>query len=473
MKKSIVVIGAGISGLSAAYRLNKLKTQGGIDLEITVAEKSTSPGGTIHTEYTGGFVVEGGPDCYFAEKPYAGMLIKELGIADRVIGTNSKNQGTSVLWHGKLYKLPEGVVLMIPTKFTPFVTSSLFSLAGKIRMGMDLLIPKRTDGVDESLAEFTIRRLGREALDRIAEPLVAGVHAGDPDTMSVRSSFPRFVDMEQKYGSLIRGMISARRAMQRRRTAGSGAMFMTMKNGLQDLINTLQQQSSQVQFKTGVEAQSIMRTHRSGEPAYVVTLSSGEQLKADGVILAVPAYVSAGLIASLSGDLGMLLHSIPYVSTATVSLAYRKDSFGTALKGFGFVVPKKENRRIMAATWTSSKFSYRAPDDAVLIRLFVGGAAHGDMVFLPDREITDMVKSELNDILGVSAEPLLVRIYRWNRAMPQYTIGHESRVKTIEQMITGLGNIQLCGSAYHGIGISDCINSGNTAAQSVLKGLFG
>ena len=472
MKKSIVIIGGGITGLSAAYRLSKLKAQGGAEIDITVVEKSGFLGGTIHTEYTNGFVIEGGPDCFFAEKPYAGMLVKELGISDRLIGTNNKNQGTYVLWHKKLHKLPEGVVLMIPTKFTPFATSSLFSFSGKLRMGMELFVPKRTDGVDESLAEFTLRRLGREALDRIAEPLVAGVHAGDPDTMSVRSSFPRFVDMEQKYGSLIRGMLNARRAMQQRTPAGTRSMFMTTKAGLKDLIDTLRQQSSGVNFKTGVGAQSIQRISTGRDESYTVTLSNSEQLQADGIILAVPAYVSAGLVSSMGKDLPDLLLSIPYVSTATVSLAYKKDAFGHVLKGFGFVVPRKENRHIMAATWSSSKFSYRSPDDSVLLRFFVGGAANQDMVFKSDDEIAGLVRAELKDIMGVTAEPLFVRIYRWDRAMPQYTIGHGPRVKTIEQLTAGLGNIQLCGSAYHGIGISDCVNSGNTAAQSVLKGLF-
>ncbi len=472
MKKSIVIIGGGISGLSAAYRLNKIKTQGSIDLDITVVEKSASLGGTIRTEYDNGFIVEAGPDCFFAEKPYAGMLVKELGISDHLIGTNNKNQGTYVLWHKKLHKLPEGVVLMIPTKFTPFVTSSLFSLYGKIRMGMELFIPKRTDGIDESLSEFTIRRLGREALDRIAEPLVAGVHAGDPDTMSVRSSFPRFVNMEQQYGSLIRGMLNARRTMQKYAATGPRSMFMTMRNGLQDLIDTLRQQSNGVYFKTRVGAQSIQRTFNDRVESYTITLSNSEQLHADGIILAVPAYVSAGLVSSMANDLSDLLLTIPYVSTATVSLAYKKDTFGHELKGFGFVVPKKEGRRIMAATWTSSKFSYRSPDDAILLRFFVGGAEHKDMFSKSDDEIARIVKAEIMDIMGVTAEPLFIRIYRWDRAMPQYTIGHESRVRTIEQLTAGLGNIHLCGSAYHGIGISDCINSGNTAAQSVLKGLF-
>ena len=468
MKRSIVIIGAGISGLSAAYRLNKLRTQAGIELDITVIEKADYLGGTIRTEYRGGFVIEAGPDCFFTEKPYAGILVNEMGISDRLIGTNNKNQGTYVLWHNKLHKLPEGVVLMIPTRFTPFATSTLFSLPGKIRMGMELFIPKRSDGIDESLSEFTVRRFGREALDRIAEPLVAGVHAGDPETMSVKSSFPRFVDMEQKYGSLIRGMINARRAKKKHIPVKNLSMFMTMKKGLKEIVDTLRQQSRGVNFKTCVRAATI---EHSGN-AYRVILSDGGRIGADGIIIATPAYAAANIISSMSKDLSDLLLSIPYVSTATVSLAYNKRGFTHPLKGFGFVVPRKEKRHIMAATWTSSKFSYRSPEDTVLIRCFLGGAANQDMVFKHDKEIIGLVRSDLKDIMGISVEPVLALVYRWDRAMPQYTIGHEPRVKTIEQMTAGLGNIQLCGSAYHGIGISDCINSGNTAAQNVLKAIY-
>ncbi len=468
MKASVVIIGAGISGLSAAYRLDKLSTQAGIGLDITVVEKETQPGGTIHTEYIDGFVVETGPDCFFAEKPYAGMLVDELGMSDRLIGTNGRNQGTYVLWHNRLHRLPEGVVLMIPTRFAPFVTSTLFSLPGKIRMGMELFVPRRTDGIDESLSEFTLRRFGREALDRIAEPLVAGVHAGDPDTMSVRSSFPRFVTMEQKYGSLIRGMLNARRMMRKGSPSTPASMFMTMKGGLQEIIDALQRQSPGVSFRTGVQALAVEKS----EGTYGVRLSDGGRISADGIVIAVPAYSAAGMLSPVSGELSDLLTSIPYVSTATVSLAYEKRGFGHPLKGFGFVVPRKENRHIMAATWTSSKFEYRAGDGAVLIRCFVGGAAHQDMVSRSDEEILDLVRRDIDDIMGVSPSPVMVRIKRWIKAMPQYTIGHEPRVKTIEQLAEGLGNVCLAGSAYHGIGISDCINSGNTAAQSVLKRLL-
>ncbi|MGC8684554.1 MAG: protoporphyrinogen oxidase [bacterium] len=472
MKRSVVIIGAGISGLTAAYRLNRIKVQSGIDLNITVVEKSDYIGGTIRTEHVNGFVIEAGPDCFFVEKPYAGMLVKELGLSDRLIGTNNENQGTFVLWNNKLHRLPEGVILMIPTKFMPFVTSSLFSFFGKIRMGMELFVPRRTDGVDESLSEFTIRRFGKEALDRIAEPLVAGVHAGDPDTMSVKSSFPRFVDMEQKYGSLIRGMIKARAAMRATTGGHSNSMFMTMKDGLKELTDALKKNSPDVDFKMGVKALSIQRKKNNDEPPYYITLSNGELLVADGIILATPAYVSAELVSPINKDLSELLLSIPYVSTATISLAYKKENFNHRLKGFGFVVPKKENRHIMAATWTSSKFSYRAPDDAVLIRCFIGGAWNQKIVFESDETIIDIIKTELGEIMGISSEPIFTRIYRWEKAMPQYTIGHGSRIKTIEQLLGGIGNIQVCGSAYNGIGISDCINSGNLAAQNLLKGLL-
>ncbi len=397
------------------------------------------------------------------------MLVKELGISGRLIGTNNKNQGTYVLWRKKLHKLPEGVVLMIPTRFTPFATSTLFSLSGKIRMGMELFIPKRADGVDESLSEFTVRRFGKEALDRIAEPLVAGVHAGDPETMSVRSSFPRFVDMEQKYGSLIKGMLNARRLMNKSTSARPVSMFMTMKRGLQEIIDAMQRQSDGVNFKTGMQALAVEMHDNS----YKIMLPDNQYINADGIVIAVPAYAAADIISSMSEELSGLLLSIPYVSTATVSLAYKKQGFGHHLKGFGFVVPKKENRHIMAATWTSSKFEYRVTDNAVLIRCFVGGAANQDMVTQTDDVILNLVKQDINDIMGIKSDPIVVRIKRWIKAMPQYTIGHELRAKRIEQLTAGLGNIQLCGSAYHGIGISDCINSGNTAAQNVLKNLLG
>ncbi len=468
MKASVVVIGAGIAGLSAAYRLGRLGAQAGVGLDITVIEREARPGGTIRTDRIDGFVVETGPDCFFAEKPYATMLVRELGMSERLIGTNDRNTGTYVLWDGRLHRLPEGVVLMIPTRFTPFVTSTLFSLPGKLRMGMELFVQRRTDGIDESLAEFTIRRFGREALERIAEPLVAGVHAGDPDTMSVKSSFPRFVAMEQKYGSLIRGMIAARRAP---RLAGAGvpaSMFMTMRDGLQEIVDELQRQSPGVSFRTGVSAIAVER--RDG--ASVVKLSDGGHIEADGIVVAVPAYAAASILSPLSGELSDLLMSIPYVSTATVSLAYKKEGFGHPLKGFGFVVPRKENRHIMATTWTSSKFDNRTADDAVLLRCFVGGAAHQDLVSRSNDEIRDLVQRDLGAIMGVRSSPVMVRIKRWMKAMPQYTIGHEPRVRSIEQLTEGLGNICLAGSAYHGIGISDCINSGNTAAQSVLGKLL-
>ncbi len=478
MKRSVVVIGAGIAGLTAAYRLNKLVKSAGIAVDVTVLEKEGRLGGTIQTEYADGFVIEAGPDCFFAEKPHAGMLVNELGMADRLIGTNDENQGTYVLWHGRLHKLPEGVILMIPTKFTPFATSTLFSIPGKIRMGMEMFVPRRADGVDESLAEFTVRRFGREALDRIAEPLIAGVHAGDPGTMSVKSSFPRFVDMEARYGSLIKGMIKARSAMRRQVAGKVGkgtTMFMTMKNGLKELIDAIVRQSGGVSFRTGTGVKSVERAVNDGvdgTSAFRVVLSNGEDVKADGVIIAVPAYAAAGMVSPLSGELSQLLMSIPYVSTATVSLAYDKKDVRMPLKGFGVVIPAKEKRNIMAATWTSSKFAHRAPEGAVLLRCFVGGAKNQDMVFKTDDEILGLIRADLGDIMGIAAGPKLARIYRWERAMPQYTIGHESRLKAIEQLVADAGNLHICGSAYRGIGISDSINSGNVAAQQALKHLL-
>ncbi len=469
MKKNIVIIGAGISGLASAYRLSKYEESTGAGLDIVIVEKGNRIGGTILTERTNEFVIEGGPDCFYTEKPDALKLVKELGISDRLIGTNNNNQGTFVLWKDRLHKLPEGVILMIPTRFTSFATSSLFSLKGKFRMGMELFVPGRKDGIDESLSEFTIRRFGKEALDRLAEPLVAGIHAGEPDTMSVRSSFPRFIEMEKRYRSLILGMLKARKMMKKHSRSESISMFMTMRTGLKEIIDKLYEQMKGVTIQTGVYAQAI-ETDNHGN--YGVTLSDGKTMQADAVIIAAPAYAAGLLLRNLHKELSELLISIPYVSTATVSLAYSRDDFNHPLNGFGFVVPRKEKRNIMAGTWTSSKFSYRAPANTVLIRCFVGGAGNDGIVFKPDHELLKLIQTDLKDIMGIEAKPLLTRIYRWDKAMPQYTIGHEEKVKSIEQYTSNLKRIYLSGSAYHGIGISDCIKSGYKASEDAFKDLF-
>lgn len=470
--KRVVIIGGGIAGLAAAY---SLREHSGASFEIRIIERKDRLGGNIRTEREGGFLIEGGPDCFLSEKPWAMELCKRVGLGDELLPTNEQNKKTFVLSRGKLHVLPEGVILMVPTKILPLATSSLISIPGKIRMALELFVPKRTAKGDESLGDFVRRRLGREALEKIAEPLVAGVHAGDPETMSVRASFPKFVQLEEDYGSLIKGMIKRMELLKSAHKPAANpvapkkkiTMFITLKNGLGTLIDTLEEKvsaSKETSITTGVNVSGV---ERKGD-GYEVVLEGGEKIHADAVVIAAPAYAAASLVKGFDGALSEKLLTIPYVSTATVSIAFRKKDIKHSLNGFGFVVPKVEKRKIMAATWTSVKFSYRAPDDSVLIRCFVGGSKDTSLLGANDEEMVKTVRQELKDIMGIDAEPVLSRVFRWMNSMPQYTIGHEDRIAWIDERVAGYPGFYLVGSAYHGIGISDSIRYGEIVAKKVL-----
>ena len=478
--KRVVIIGAGIGGLSAALNLEQKAVLKGKALEIVLLERKERIGGNIRSERVDGFLIEGGPDCFLSEKPWTMELCKKLGLADKLLPTNDSNKRTYVLSGGRLHELPEGVILMVPTKVMPFLRSSLISPSGKIRMGLEFFIPKKKSGEDESLGDFVTWRLGREALDKIAEPLIAGIHGGDPATMSVRASFPKFVQMEEQYGSLIRGMLQKMRKMQSNRkpaaSEGGGkegggkprvTMFMTLKDGLFEMVEKLVERLEMTTIKTGV---SVSRVDRL-DSGYEVIIEGGETVPCDSVVVATPAYAAAGIVNELDRELSAMLNTIPYVSTATVSLGFKKSDIKMALDGFGFVIPRSEKKRIMAASWVSVKFSHRAPDDSVLIRCFVGGAKNEEMVFLSDEKIAQVVMEDLKDIMGIEAEPLFKRIFRWHKAMPQYTIGHEERVAALEERADKYPGLYLSGSAYHGVGISDCIRMGEETAAKVLDHL--
>ena len=472
--KRVVIIGGGIAGLAAAWSLREHRSNE--PFEIVLIERNDRFGGNIRTERSNGFLIEGGPDCFISEKPWAMELIKRLGLIDKLLPTNDKNRKTFVLSGGKLHVLPEGVILMIPTKILPLATSSLISWPGKIRMAMELFIPKKKDSSDESLGEFVRRRLGKEALDKIAEPLVAGVHAGDPETMSVRASFPKFVQLEEESGSLIKGMVRKMASMRKAKKPAAGApggqkpritMFMTLRDGLSELIETLTTRLSKMD-RTSLRAGAPVNSIEKKDGRYSVTLEGGEKIDADALVVAAPAWAASNLLNGVDPALCEKLRTIPYVSTATVSIAFRKKEVKHPLNGFGFVVPKVEKRRIMAATWTSVKFSHRAPDDSVLIRCFVGGSKNAELVDLDDAGMVTMVREELRDIMGIDAEPVLTRVFRWRKSMPQYTIGHDERVKWIDERVGESRGLYLTGSAYHGIGISDSIRYGEVVAKKII-----
>ena len=471
--KQIAIIGGGISGLSTAYYLNKFLKAKNIDAQIHIFEKETNLGGSITTLSKNGFIIEGGPDCFISDKPWALKLCRELGLETEVVGTNEENKKTFILVKKKLIEMPEGLMLMIPTKIKPFIKTPLISLMGKIRMGMDLFIPARKSGSDESLGSFVRRRLGQEALDKIAEPLVAGIHAGDPERMSVKNTFPRFLEMEQKYGSLIKGMLAkmteAKKFTKKPETNGpKTTLFMTLKGGLAEIIDALKLNlidNTKIMIKNN--AQVVNKIINGDKISYEINTDVFTLKDIDTVVLTPPAYVASELIKNFDNELSSVLANFPYVSAATVSVGFKRKDIKHPLQGFGFVVPKSERRKIMATTWTSSKFPHRCNKDYVLLRGFLGGAANKKMAELEEKEMIETVLSEWKDIMGISAEPVIQKAYRWKKGMPQYVIGHENTVANIENLLSKHPGLIINGNYLRGVGISDCIHNSELTAQRI------
>lgn len=458
---NVAIVGGGIAGLSAAHALMTSNPS----LDIVLIEAQSRLGGKILTEVVDGFVIEGGPDSFISYKPWAVELCHKVGLSGRLMGTNREQTQTYILHQGRLVQLPEGLLLLAPTRLIPFLRSPLFSPMGKLRMGLDLIIPKKNDTRDESLAGFSRRRLGQEAVERLAGPLLAGIYAGDPERLSLAATFPELAELEQKYGGLIRGMMARRRETARMAAQSSYTMFMTLTGGLKDLVEALTLQLAPVRLLTGVRAINLAQKEGSG---YDLALEDGKILSAEAVVLATPAFAAAELLQGLDEVLAKQLHAIPYVSTATVSLAYRRVGFPHPLNGFGFVVAGRRPQQIMACTWTSTKFPHRAPSDHVLLRCFVGGAGREEEAFLPEQVLVQMVRKDLQSALGITEEPVLAKVYRWLQANPQYEVGHLERVDSIEERLRPYSGLFLAGAAYRGVGIPDCIRSGTQAAQGVL-----
>jgi oxygen-dependent protoporphyrinogen oxidase len=463
----VVIIGGGITGLAAAYHLQKKAPE----VKYTLLERAPVLGGKIVTQRSDGFLVEGGPDCFLTRKPWALNLCRELGLQNDLIGTNEERRKVYVLSRGRLHPLPEGVMLIVPTRFLPFATSRLISIPGKLRMGMDLFIPRRRESGDETLASFVRRRLGQEALEKIAEPLLSGIHVSDPERLSLQSSFPRLMDVEHKYGSLIRGMLAARRMVENSNNGSRPKlpMFMTLRGGMQQLVDALADKLDSEVVHTGSHAVSL-HSLNAGGPPYEVRTQEGAALRADAVVLTAPSDVSGRLLKTLDPDLAEDLMGIRYVSTAVVSLGYRPQAGLSPLNGFGFIIPKTEGRRITACTWSSTKFDHRAPQDHHLLRCFVGGPGREEMVDLDDEGLLQVIRDELADIMGLQAEPDLVRIFRWRKVNPQYDLGHIERVEQMRSRAQARGGLFLAGSSYDGVGVPDCVRQAEQAVEGALAG---
>ena len=471
----IVIIGGGIAGLSAAYYAQKQFPK----LKITLLESDSRWGGKITTDraaFDGGqFIIEGGPDTFLATKPWGIALCKELGLSERLHGTNPDQRNTYVLNNGRLRPLPNGLAMMIPSDIPSILRSGLLNWFGKARMGLDFLLPPHPANGDESLGAFISRRLGRAAYENLIEPLMSGIYAGDGNQLSLASTFPYLRDLELNHGSLARGAIEMRKKMSanEQKIQGSRSAFLTPTTGLAEiveaLVNYLQANNVDLHLNTRV----TRVTHHSSvlseveRSLFYVELETGSSLESDSVILATPAPVSGALLASFDSKLANVLQSIPYASTATISFAYHQSDLPRPLDGYGYVIPRREGRKALACTWTSTKFPHRAPEGYALIRVFVGRA--GQDIPWDENELLELAKEELNLTLGITAEPILSRVFLWENAMPQYNLGHPEKLAQIETALEKYPGLTLAGNGYRGIGIPDCIHSGELAVNKILS----
>jgi oxygen-dependent protoporphyrinogen oxidase len=488
--KHVVIIGGGISGLAAAHRLLERNHESGKQIAVTVFEAGSRLGGTVQTRERDGFLLESGPDSFISEKPAALALIKRLGLESHLIETNQHHRRSFIVREGRLRPVPEGFHLLAPSRLWPFVKSDIFSWSGKARMALDLLLPRRElngNDVEESLAEFVRRRLGSEALERMAQPMVGGIYTADPERLSLQATMPRFLEMEREHRSLIRALRkqNSRRVSEDNQSETSGArysLFLSFDRGMQVLTDTLEERissfgsqiptgadSGQTSIRVNTAVDSITLEYGDGEqlPKWKLTTSGNETLFADAICLALPAYVSSRLLSIVDPQLTAVLAEISYASSATINLGFQRDDIPHPLDGFGFVVPFIEKRSLIACTFSSVKFARRAPQGHALLRAFVGGALQPELLELNEGELLAHVLRDLRDLLGIDRAPLFAEITKWERSMPQYHVGHLERVKRIEARLASLPGLVLAGNAYSGLGIPDCIRSGEAAAEQI------
>lgn len=455
--RQVVIVGGGIAGLSAAYDLAKA------GIPHILIEKRPRLGGVIQTESWEGCVTECGPDSFLSQKPAAMELIEELGLGDQVIGSNDATRVTYILRHGKLVRLPEGTTMFIPTQVGPMLKSPIVSWPTKIRMGLEYFRGPATHP-DRSVADFVTDHFGRETLDYLAEPLLSGVYGGDPEKLSMQSVMPRFVEIERTQGSLAKTMIASNAARKSQPGAAKAPLFRTLKGGLQVLTDKLAafanvRQATATAILQQEQGFTVKLAHEAGAEA---------ALEATDVIVACPAYAASDLLGTIDATLARALEQIPYTSSAIVSLIFDNAAFDGQRAGFGFLVPKVERNKLMAATFVGTKFPNRTPPDKLTLRCFFGGAGHEDVLNESDETLVGWAREELRRILNLTTPPIHTSIWRWPKAMAQYTIGHSERLKEIEERTAAIPGLYLAGNAYTGIGIPDCIRMGREAARKII-----
>jgi len=461
----IAIIGGGISGLAAAFALEELRLNTGALVEYVLYESSPRLGGVLRTEHIDRCVVEAGPDSFLTEKTWATDLCRAVGLSDQLIGSNDSDRKTYILVRGRLIPMPDGLMFMVPTKIVPTVLSPLFSWRTKLRIARELFHP-RNYGPDESVSSFVERHYGSEMVDRLADPLLSGIYGGEASSLSLRAVLPRFREMEESHGSLGRAMLAARKKMSHAPPKPVQPLFTSLKNGMQKLTEAVVSRLSPTSILTSAAVQDIQPEAKG----WVV--SAG--MKADyfdGVIIALPAPAAAQVLHVASPGLSAELAAIRYSSSITVGLGYGREVRQLLPPGFGLLVPRSEGKKLLAATFVHNKFPYRVPEDRALLRCFVAGRDAEDVRQLADDQIIEIVRNELQQILGLRAEPVFVRVYRWKSAMAQYSVGHLDRLDRIERLRLQLPGLALAGNAYRGIGVPDCIRSGRDAATQLAKTL--
>jgi len=471
-RKHIIVVGGGIAGLAAAFHIQRFAEAHDLPISLQVLEREPRLGGKIITERVDGFIVEGGPDTFVTTKPWAMALCRELGIEHRLHGTNPDFKRTYILHDARLHPLPGGLTMMIPTEIRPMVTTGLLSWRGKARMAMDFFLPPEAQDRDESIGGFVRRRLGREAYEHLVEPLMSGIYAGDGDELSLRATLPYLRDLEQEHRGLVRGALAMRKARRKngQSAENSRSLFMTPRTGLAEIVDTLAERlhDSGVELHKGVEVADLLADSEGPQ----LRLSDGTSLHADAIVLATPAYVAADLLRKLDSNLASELSTIEYASTATITLAYRENDLSRELDGYGYVIPRREGRKVLACTWTSSKFPHRAPEGHALVRVFVGRAGQEAEICWEEPDLLEIAKEELRDTLGIVSRPLFSRVHIFHRAMPQYNLGHPARLERIDHAMEKWPWLALAGAGYRGIGIPDCIHSGELAGERIVAQAF-
>lgn len=452
----VAVIGGGISGLSAAYFLSKA------GVPCTLIEERPRLGGVIHTDNVDGTLVEAGPDSFIARKPWAMDLIREIGLADQVIGSQDHARQTFVVRRGRFIPLPAGLMFLAPTKLWPILTTRLFAWKTRLRFASEYFQRPFTTDKDRSVAEFVREHYGMEADRYLAQPLLAGVYGGSSEKLSANSTLPTLVELERKYGSLTRGILAEQSRQSRNDETGS--LFLTMRNGMQQLIDTL---AGRIERSVGRVNATVLGLEWR-KPGFRLLLSDGSPIEVEHVITAVPAYRAANLVAALDSELAKTLRTIPYHSSITAALLYARKTFDHPLNGFGFLVPASEGRSLAACTWVNTKFAHRAAPNAVFLRGFVAADQVECRWEESDEELAGLAHGEISGLMGFHASPHTVRVHRWRRAMPQYEVGHRKRLDAIEGRVKNLPGLHLAGNGYTGIGIPDCVHRSRRIVERIV-----